>query len=141
MPLHAGSLFEVKKDGEIAIIGGDAFLELAQRDPSLALYATIAISRLLQKTLQMIADMVFRDVKYRLIRVLCDAAARDGRKTGQEIILDMAPNAEEFAMQIGAARQSVSTVIASLIRDGIIRRLGTTAMAIPDLDRLKSKLS
>jgi CRP-like cAMP-binding protein len=141
MPLHARSLFEVKKDGEIAVISGDAFQELAQCDPGLALSAMPAIGRMLQKSIQTIEDMAFRDVKYRLIRALCDAAARDGRRTGQEVILDMAPNAEDLAMQIGATRQSVSTVIAGLIRNGIVRRLGTAAMVIPDLNRLKNELN
>jgi predicted transcriptional regulator len=43
-------------------------------------------------------------------------------------------------MQIGATRQSVSTIIAGLIRDGFIRRLDGCAIAIPDAGRLKHEL-
>ncbi len=140
MPLHESSMFEVKKDGEIVIISGKAFRNLARQHPDLALSTMPAIDRMLQKSAQMIEDMVFRGVKYRVIRALCEAADRDGRQSGQGIVLDKPPSAEEFAMQIGATRQSVSTVIAGLIRDGIVRRLDASAIAISDPGRLKREL-
>ena len=43
-------------------------------------------------------------------------------------------------MRIGAARQSVSTIIAGLIRDGIVRRLDASAIAIAGLGRLRREL-
>ena len=131
MPLHASSMFEVKRDGEIVIISAKAFRNLARQDPDLALSAMPAIDRMLRKSSQMIEDMVFRGVKYRVIRALCEAVDRDGRETGGEIVLDKPPSAEEFAMQIGATRQSVSTIVAGLIRDGFVRRLDASAIAIP----------
>ena len=141
MPLHASSMFEVKRDGEIVIISAKAFRNLARQDPDLALSAMPAIDRMLQKSSQMIEDMVFRGVKYRVIRALCEAVDRDGRETGgEEIVLDKPPSAEEFAMQIGATRQSVSTIVAGLIRDGFVRRLDASTIAIPDLERLKREL-
>jgi sigma-54 dependent transcriptional regulator, acetoin dehydrogenase operon transcriptional activator AcoR len=141
LPLHATSMFEAKRDSEIVIMSGKVFRDLAQRDPDLARSATPAISRMLQKSEQMIEDMVFRGVKYRVIRALCEAAGRDGCESGEGIVLYKPPSAEEFAMQIGTTRQSVSTAIAGLIRDGIVRRLEGSALAIPDLDRLKRELN
>ena len=99
-----------------------------------------AISRMLQQSARMTEDIVFRCVRYRLIRALCEAAARDGRLSAEGVVLDLPPSAEEFAMQIGATRQSVSTIIAELIRDRLIRRLDAAAIAIADLDRLKREL-
>jgi CRP-like cAMP-binding protein len=140
LPISASSIFEAKKDSEIVIMSGKAYRELALSDPDLARSAMPAISRMLQKSEQMIEDMVFRGVKYRVIRALCEAAERDGRESTEGIMLDKPPSAEEFAMQIGATRQSVSTVIAGLIRDGIVRRRDASAIAICDLARLKREL-
>jgi CRP-like cAMP-binding protein len=140
LPISASSIFEAKKDSEIVIMSGKAYQDLAQSDPDLARSAMPAISRMLQKSEQMREDMVFRGVKYRVIRALCEAAERDGRHTGEGIMLDKPPSAEEFAMQIGATRQSVSTVIAGLIRDGIVRRRDASAIAVCDLARLKREL-
>ena len=121
LPLHANSMFEVKKDGEIVVMSGKAFQEIAQADPDLARSAMPAISRMLQRATRMTEDIVFRCVRYRLIRALCEAAERDGRRDADGVVLDAPPSAEEFAMQIGATRQSVSTIIAELIRDRLIQ--------------------
>jgi hypothetical protein len=44
-------------------------------------------------------------------------------------------------MQIGATRQSVSTVIAELVRSGILYRFGGGSMVISDLGRLRRELA
>jgi len=141
LPLHASSMFEVKKDGEVVVMSGAAYQEIIQSDPDLARSAMPALSRMLQRAMQMTEDIVFRCVRYRVVRALCDAAERDGRKGGDAIVLDAPPSAEEFAMQIGATRQSVSTIIAELIRDRLIRRLDAAAIEIADLDRLRKELA
>ena len=100
-----------------------------------------AITRMLQRATRMTEDIVFRCVRYRLIRALCEAAERDGRSGVDGIVLDAPPSAEEFAMQIGATRQSVSTIIAELIRDNLIKRLEASAIAIADIEGLKKQLN
>ena len=141
LPINEASMFEVKRDGEIVIFSGKAFQELAQCDPDLARSAMPAISRMLQQSARMTEDIVFRCVKHRLVRALCDVAARDGRPSKDGFVLDAPPSAEEFAMHIGATRQSVSTIIAELIRDRAIRRLDASAIAIADLEHLKAMLA
>ena len=140
LPVNEASMFEVKRDGEIVVVSGKAFQELAQCDPDLARSAMPAISRMLQQSARMTEDIVFRCVKHRLVRALCEAAARDGRRGRDGVVLDAPPSAEEFATNIGATRQSVSTIIAELIRDRVIRRLDASAIAIVDLERLKQML-
>lgn len=139
--LHAGTMLEVRRDGEVAVIGMGAFRQLAEVDPTLALAAMPVIDRLLQKSIRMIENMAFHGVKYRLIRALCDTADREGRKAAHGIVIDQPPNAEDLAMQIGATRQSVSTVLAELIRCGVLHRFGSSAMVISDLGRLRQELA
>ena len=141
LPIHVDSMFEVKKDGEIVVISGRAFHEITQADPDLARSAMPAITRMLQRATRMTEDIVFRCVRYRLIRALCEVVERDGRSGVDGIVLDAPPSAEEFAMQIGATRQSVSTIIAELIRDNLIKRLEASAIAIADIEGLKKQLN
>jgi CRP-like cAMP-binding protein len=140
LPLHASSMFQVKKDGEVVVMSGKAYQDIVQSDPDLARSAMPAISRMLQRAMRMTEDFVFRCVRYRLVQALCEAAERDGRRSSQGVVLDVPPSAEEFAMQIGATRQSVSTIVAELIRDRLIWRRDAAAIVIADLDRLKQQL-
>ncbi|WP_165498251.1 Crp/Fnr family transcriptional regulator [Siculibacillus lacustris] len=138
--LNTGSMLEIKKDAEIVLLAMPAFRQLALLDPELALAAVPLLDRVLQKSIRIIEDMAFHGVKHRLIRALCDTADRDGRRGEHGIVIDTMPNAEDFAMQIGATRQSVSTILAELVRCGIVHRFGAGSMVISDLGRLKQEL-
>lgn len=138
---HSGTTLEVKNDGEIVFIDMATFAVLAQSDPELALSVMPLMDRLLQESIRMIEDMAFHDVKHRLIRALCDAAERDGRQVEHGVVIDAVPRAEDFAMQIGATRQSVSTVMAELVRCGILQRFGGSSVVISDIGRLRRQLA
>lgn len=139
--LHGGAMLEVRTAADIALVSPAAFRQLALAEPELALAVLPAVDRLAQKSVRMIEDIAFHGVKHRLIRVLCDTADRIGRPAEEGIVIDHLPNAEDFAMQIGATRQSVSTVIAELVRSGILYRFGGGSMVISDLGRLRRELA
>ena len=141
IPLQLGTMLDVKTDGEIVIISEEVLRRLAHSNPELALSVMWAVSQMLEKSLLMVEDLVFRGVKHRLVRALCEAADRYGRESERGIVLDAPPNGEELAMRIGATRQSVSTIMAGLIRSGIIQRIDASAMVIADLKRLERELN
>ena len=139
--LHGGAMLEVRTAADIVLASPSAFRQLALAEPELALAVLSALDRLAQKSTRMIEDIAFHGVKHRLIRALCDTADRIGRPAEEGIVIDHLPNAEDFAMQIGATRQSVSTVIAELVRSGILYRFGGGSMVISDLGRLRRELA
>lgn len=139
--LHGGAMLEVRSAADIVVASPAAFRQLVIAEPELALAVLPAIDRLARKSVRMIEDIAFHGVKHRLIRVLCDTADRIGRPAEEGIVIDHLPNAEDFAMQIGATRQSVSTVIAELVRSGILYRFGGGSMVISDLGRLRRELA
>ncbi len=139
--LHGGAMLEVRTAAEIAILSAGVLRQLVLAEPELALAVLPALDRLTQKSIRMIEDIAFHGVKHRLIRALCDTADRVGRPAEEGIVIDQLPNAEDFAMQIGATRQSVSTVIAELVRSGILYRFGGGSMVIADLGRLRRELA
>ncbi|MGQ9369449.1 helix-turn-helix domain-containing protein [Azospirillum sp. ST 5-10] len=138
--LHSETMLEVKRDCEVVVLREATFRRLVLEDPGLGLAVLPAVERMLQKSIRMIEDMAFHGVRHRLVRALCEAAERDGRRTRQGVVIDVAPHGEDLAMEVGATRQSVSTVVAELIRGGVLQRLGNSSMVIPDLDRLKAEL-
>jgi CRP-like cAMP-binding protein len=138
--VRAGSTLEARRDSEIVFVPMKAIRDLARTDPELLLWAMPVLDKLLERSLRLVEDMVFADVKHRLIRVLCDTADREGRRGDDGIVLTSPPNAEDLATEIGATRQSVSTVMADLARSGILRRFGQRSMVISDIGRLRREL-
>ena len=139
--VHAGSLLDARRDSEIVFIPMRAIRDYAVTDFEFALWAMPIFDRLLERSICRIEDMAFDDVRHRLIRALCDTADREGRPGDAGIVIAQPPNAEDFAMEIGATRQSVSTVMADLVRCGILHRFGQRSMVISDLARLRREIA
>ena len=89
----------------------------------------------------MVGDMAFRSVRYRVIRHICALAERDGRETSAGTLIDPAPTGDELATAIGAARQSVSTILAELTRSSNILRPTPRSLVIRDIERFRTELA
>lgn len=140
LPLGADLAVEVCGDGEVAVIPRALFQKLARRYPEFGSCVLSVIEGLLGQSLSMVGDMAFRSVRYRVIRYICALAERDGRKTSAGVVIDTAPIGDELAMAIGAARQSVSTVLAELVRAGDISRPTSRSLVVSDIESLRAEL-
>jgi CRP-like cAMP-binding protein len=116
------------------------FRRLTRDHPEFGICILPAVEKMLNRSLTMVGEMAFRSVRYRLIRYLCEMAEHDGRQTSAGIVIDGAPHGDDLAMAIGAARQSVSTVLAELIRSGDIQRPAPRTFVIPDVESLREEL-
>ena len=104
--------------------------------------AADAIIRALAKRLRHLVHvnqtLAFRDVAARLAMLLAGYADRAGRPVdgGVEIPLDRTQ--EEMALEIGAARESVSRALKQLQRKGLIASVERDRLVIPDVERLRT---
>jgi len=140
VPLQPEMVVEVRKEGEAAVISRSVFRRLTRDHPEFGMCILPAVEKMLNRSLTMVGEMAFRSVRYRLIRYLCDMAEHDGRKTAAGVVIEGAPHGDDLAMAIGAARQSVSTVLAELIRTGDVQRPSPRTFVIPNVENLKEEL-
>lgn len=141
LPLGSDLTVEVSTDGDAAIIPRRLFQKLARKYPEFGSCVLSVIEGLLGRSLSMVGDMAFRSVRHRVIRYICELAERNGYQTpGVGMVIDSAPSGDELAMAIGAARQSVSTILAELIRSGEITRPFPRRLIVSDLERLRLEL-
>ncbi len=140
VPLQPEMVVEVRKEGEAAVIPRTLFRRLTRDHPEFGMCILPAVEKMLNRSLTMVGEMAFRSVRYRLIRYLCEMAEHDGRQTSTGVVIESAPHGDDLAMAIGAARQSVSTVLAELIRSGDIQRPAPRTFVIPDVESLREEL-
>lgn len=140
IPLGADLAVEVCADGEVAVIPRSVFQRLVRTHPAFGSSVMPVIERLLGRSLAMVGDMAFRSVRHRVIRHICSIADHEGRPTQTGVVIEAAPSGDELATAIGAARQSVSTVLAELIRSGEMHRPAPRTLIIPNIDRLRVEL-
>lgn len=141
MPLRADLAIEVCVEGDAAVVPRALFQRLVRDFPEFGRCVLSVIEGLLGRSLTMVGDMAFRSVRYRVIRYIHMLAERDGHEMSAGTMIDPAPTGDELAMAIGAARQSVSTILAELVRSGDVLRPTTRSLVISNGERLWAELT
>lgn len=116
------------------------FESLYRTNPDIAQAIIRALGRRLRHLVHVTETLAFRDVAARLALLLVGYAERTGRETPEGIELALDRTQEELAIEIGAARESVSRAMKQLRRKGLIRRIDRDHLLVPDLSRLRALL-
>ena len=138
---HSGTYIQAAKASEVLI--GETALMLRTLDalPGAAPSIIRALGQTLANSMQLIEDLAFRDVEGRLARFFDGMLARKGRPHGDSQRLELDLNTEDIAHLLGTTRQTVSSLINRLARQGILRRVapGTFDIHRPDLLKTRSR--
>jgi CRP/FNR family cyclic AMP-dependent transcriptional regulator len=114
------------------------FLQLASRDPDLAVRLAEAMGEKLQVAREQIADFAFRDVQGRVAHLLLTFLERERRLSGDDLLERIVPGLthRELAELIGTRRESVTMALNTLERDDIIKVDGKE-IVLQDIDSLR----
>jgi CRP-like cAMP-binding protein len=116
----------------------EAFLQLASRDPELAVRLAEAMGEKLQTAREQIADFAFRDIRGRVAHLILTFLERERRLTGDDSLDRIVPGLthRELAEIIGTRRESVTNALNSLERDGLIAVQGKEIVLV-DIEALR----
>jgi len=95
------------------------------------------LSELLKHSISIIDDLAFRDVQSRIVRFMRFVSKQSGVPEAGGVLLNLGLTTEEFASLVGTTRQTLSTMLNSLERDGLIELRGRGAIFIPDAAALE----
>jgi CRP-like cAMP-binding protein len=134
---HSGAIVEAKQSSEILLTDLAGFEEILLRFPHISISAMSTLGKVLSNSTRIIEDLMFRDVRSRLLRYVIELTEEKGSPVqgGTEVPFDL--NTEEVAMMIGSTRQSTSSLFNELIKDGHLVRLNRRLILVPDLQALK----
>ena len=114
------------------------FEGLYRSNPDAAHAIILGLGKRLRHLVQLTQTLAFRDVAARLAMLLAGYADRAGNATASGIELTLDRTQEELALEIGAARESVSRALKQLQRRGLVEQLRRDTFLIPDLERLRT---
>jgi CRP/FNR family cyclic AMP-dependent transcriptional regulator len=135
-PASAVALEETR----LAFLPRADFESLYRTNPDIAQAIIRALGRRLRHLVHVTETLAFRDVAARLASLLVGYAERTGRETPEGIELTLDRTQEELAIEIGAARESVSRAMKQLRRKGLVRRIDRDRLLVPDVSRLRALL-
>lgn len=116
------------------------FEQLYRTHPDIADAIIRALGRRLRHLVRVAETLAFRDVAARLALLFIGYAERAGRTTAEGTVIPLDRTQEELAIEIGAARESVSRAMKQLRRQGLVQSAGRKQLLIPDVDRLRALL-
>jgi CRP/FNR family transcriptional regulator, carbon monoxide oxidation system transcription regulator len=135
---HSKMNVAAKRPSEILVADIRLFQRAMFEVPELSRAIFQSMGRGLETTLHIIEELVFLDVRQRLICFLLEMADERGCKVQDGISITLDYNTEDIATVIGSSRQSTSLMLNELIRGGDLARISRTQLIIHDLTKFKS---
>ena len=114
----------------------DKFKELLLKKPELAITYTQMVGEKLQTIGTKYTDLIFKDVKTRVINFYKSNAKYEGLWDGQKVELNMYLSHQAIANYTASSRQTVSTVIGELMIEGKLIYESRKKVIIPDFQKL-----
>ena len=103
----------------------DAFVRLAEENPTILLRVAEILSRRLRKANELVHNLAFLDAYGKVARIMLDIAAERGQHHPQEHSWDVRLSQRELMQLTGMARGTIARVINDFRQAGYIRVLGS----------------
>jgi CRP-like cAMP-binding protein len=109
----------------------DEFLAQLRVVPETFLALAREMERRLVRSKLMAASLALSDVQARLHDVLAGLARDDGEPTAEGTLIRRSPTQQEIGNMIGACRETVSRMVADLVRQGMVMQRGRRLLITP----------
>lgn len=96
------------------------------------------LGNMLKTSFTIIESLAFKDVNGRLVELLANEAERHGEPDGTGgVVIRIDLSVEQIALLVGSTRQTVSTFLNALSRQGLVTRVDRERFKVSDLEVLK----
>lgn len=121
------------EDSELLIIRRHDFTRLLMENPMITIAILKVLSRRLRETDERIRWLAFLSVEGRILKYLLGIGEKEGVKVKDYIIIEKGPTQIDIASSCGCSRETVSRMIKSLVKKGIlsVRKRQYTLNAVP----------
>ena len=117
----------------------ETFRQKMLNDPEVAKAMIGILGSMLKNSFTIIENLIFKDVNSRLVGLLVNEAQKHGIPSAEGgMIIKIDLSVEQIAFLVGSTRQTVSTFLNQLSRQGVIKKLGRGKFYISDLAALEA---
>ena len=114
----------------------DDFEQLLKKNPNLSLRYTKKVGDKFKAMENRFSNLIFKDVRTRLVEFLKDIANTTGEKKGTDTVVNNYLTHQDIASIIGASRQTVTTLLNDFEKHNLLHYT-RNEMVIPDMALLK----
>ncbi len=106
--------------------------------PALSRTIIRILGELLRQSFSIIDSLVFKDIKQRLTDFFLYEAKHNGSNATVGTIITLDLTTTQLAAIIGSSRQTVSTIISTMLKDGVLEKTQRNTYIIPNTDLLRN---
>lgn len=136
---HSRAYVQAVRDSEVLVAETALVMGKLGALPGAAPAIVRVLGEALGNSMRIIEDLAFRDVEGRLARFLDGMLVRKGVERDGALHLALDLTTEDIAHLLGTTRQTVSSLVNRLTREGILARSGNGAFVIHRADLLRER--
>jgi CRP-like cAMP-binding protein len=137
---HTRAFLETCKDSTLMLVGADIFRNKITKFPEFSMVMTGILGEVLGSTLDIIEGLIFHDARHRLIEFVLSWGQASGEQTADGLRFECDLSMEDISLLIGTTRQTTSSLMNNLIRNGYLCRDGRKNLIISRLNDMKHLL-
>jgi CRP-like cAMP-binding protein len=122
------------------LVGADIFRNKITKFPEFSMVMTGILGEVLGSTLDIIEGLIFHDARHRLIEFVLSWGQASGEQTADGLRFECDLSMEDISLLIGTTRQTTSSLMNNLIRNGYLCRDGRKNLIISRLNDMKHLL-
>ncbi|SDH49944.1 Crp/Fnr family transcriptional regulator [Alteribacillus bidgolensis] len=113
---------EAMTDSNLCIMRKEEFEHFIEQNPKIALKFINILSNRLKDIYDMSEKIALGDVKYRILYLLLKLSEKTGKRNKEWQTIEMKLTHADIATMVGSTRETVSTLIGKLIKEGVIKK-------------------
>ncbi len=106
--------------------------------PALSRTIIRVLGEMLKQSFSIIDSLVFKDIKQRLIDFFLYEAEHNGKKGKHGTTVNLDLTTTQLAAIIGSTRQTVSTIVSAMLKDGVLEKKHRNIYIISNTDLLRN---
>ncbi len=107
--------------------------------PALSRTVIRILGEMLKQSFSIIDSLVFKDIKQRLVDFFLYEANHNGIRNAAGITtIKLDITTTQLAAIVGSSRQTVSTIVSGMLKDGVLEKKERTVYRIPHIDLLRN---
>jgi len=106
--------------------------------PALSKTVIRILGEMLKQSFSIIDSLVFKDIKQRLTDFFLYEAEHNGQKSQRGVTVKLDLTTTQLAAIIGSTRQTVSTIISAMLKEGVLEKEHRSIYIIPHIDLLRN---
>jgi CRP-like cAMP-binding protein len=135
---HTRAHVEALEDVTLMVMSTTKLHSYMATHPALSRTIICILGELLKQSFSIIDSLVFKGITQRLTDFFLYEASHNGSKDASGTIIKLDLTITQLAAIIGSSRQTVSTIVSAMLKDGVLEKRHRTIYIIPNIDLLRN---